>query len=142
MTDKEKAIVMAYTGVAMLSGDKFSIFHEYIEFLLGRPVFTHELANEWVWNEIKEKSKDDFLKLCAVEEETGAELQAGDIVTTPLGDRAIIIGIEEWNDNKIASIYSEYYALPQMFPVQDLKATGVHKDVRSMLLDLLKENKE
>lgn len=68
------------------------------------------------------------------------ELQAGDIVTTPLGNRAIIIGIEEWNETKLASIYSEYYALPQMFPVQDLKATGVHKDVKSMLLDLLKEN--
>lgn len=68
------------------------------------------------------------------------ELQAGDIVTTPAGKKAIIIGIEEWNNTKLASIYSEYYALPQMFPVQDLKATGVHKDVKSMLLDLLKEN--
>lgn len=64
MTDKEKAIVMAYTGVAMLTGDKFSIFHKYIEELLNRPVFTHELASEEVWNEIKEKSKNDFLKLC------------------------------------------------------------------------------
>ena len=64
MTDREKAIVMAYTGVAMLTGDKFSIFHKYIEDLLNRPVFTHELASEEVWNEIKEKSKDDFLKLC------------------------------------------------------------------------------
>lgn len=64
MTDREKAIVMAYTGVAMLTGDKFSIFHKYIEELLNRPVFTHELASKEVWNEIKEKSKDDFLKLC------------------------------------------------------------------------------
>ena len=64
MTDKEKAIVMAYTGVAMLTGDKFSIFQKYIEDLLNRPVFTHELASEEVWNEIKKKSKDDFLKLC------------------------------------------------------------------------------
>ena len=48
MTDKEKAIVMAYTGVAMLTGDKFSIFHKYIEDLLNRPVFTHELASEEV----------------------------------------------------------------------------------------------
>ena len=64
MTDKEKAIVMAYTGVAMLTGDKFSIFHKYIEDPLNRPVFTHELASEEVWNEIKEKSKGDFLKLC------------------------------------------------------------------------------
>jgi NTP pyrophosphatase (non-canonical NTP hydrolase) len=31
---------------------------------MGRPVFTHELANKKVQDEIKEKSKDDFLKLC------------------------------------------------------------------------------
>lgn len=68
MTDREKAIVMAYTGVTMLSGEKFQIFHEYIEKILGRPVWTHELAVELVWNEIKEKSKDDFLEICKTEE--------------------------------------------------------------------------
>ena len=31
MTDREKAIVMAYTGIAMLTGEKFPIFHEYVE---------------------------------------------------------------------------------------------------------------
>lgn len=67
MTDREKAIVSAYTGVTMLAGEKFSIFHKYIEDLLGRPVWTHELASETVWNEIKEKSKPDFLKLCTDE---------------------------------------------------------------------------
>ena len=69
MTDREKAIVMAHTGIAMLTGEKFSIFHKYIEDLLGRPIWTHELAIEAVWNEIKEKSKPDFLKLCADETE-------------------------------------------------------------------------
>lgn len=64
MTDKEKAIVMAYTGVTMLAGDKFPIFHKYIEDILGRPVWTHELASEKVWKEIKEKSKEDFINLC------------------------------------------------------------------------------
>ena len=67
MTDREKAIVMAYTGVTMLSGEKFQIFHEYIEKILGRPVWTHELGNELVWNEIKEKSKDDFIEICKIE---------------------------------------------------------------------------
>jgi len=69
MTDREKAIVTAYTGITMLTGEKFSIFHKYIEDLLGRPVWTHELATEAVWNEIKEKSKPDFLKLCAEPDE-------------------------------------------------------------------------
>lgn len=69
MTDQEKAIVMAYTGVAMLSGDKFSIFHKYIEDICGRPIWTHELANANVINEIKEKSKPDFLRLCEGEDD-------------------------------------------------------------------------
>lgn len=64
MTDREKAIVMAYTGVAMLVGDKFSIFHAYIEEILGHPVYTHELATQEMTDKIKEKSKPDFVKLC------------------------------------------------------------------------------
>lgn len=64
MTDKEKAIIMAYTGVAMLTGEKFSIFHKYIEDLMGRPVFTHELADKEIWDELKEKSREDFINLC------------------------------------------------------------------------------
>lgn len=64
MTDKERAIIMAYTGISMLTGDKFSIFHKYIEDILGRPVYTHELANKSVCEEIKEKSKKDFIELC------------------------------------------------------------------------------
>lgn len=55
---------MAYTGVTMLSGEKFSIFHKYIEDIMKRPVFTHELGSELVWNQIKEKSSADFLRLC------------------------------------------------------------------------------
>lgn len=70
MTDREKAIVSAYTGVTMLAGDKFQIFHKYIEQILGRPVWTHELGNELVWNEIKEKSKNDFIEICKTEDKT------------------------------------------------------------------------
>jgi hypothetical protein len=65
MTDKERAIVMAYTGVVMLTGNKFSIFHKYIEDILGRPVYTHELAEKSVWDEIKNRSSKDFLDLCS-----------------------------------------------------------------------------
>lgn len=68
MTDREKAIVMAYTGICMLSGDKFHIFHKYIEDIMGRPVYIHELGYDTVEHEIKEKAKADFLKLCAIEE--------------------------------------------------------------------------
>lgn len=64
MTDREKAVVMAHTGVVMLTGEKFEIFHKYIEDIMGRPVWTHELAIDEVINEIKEKSKQDFITIC------------------------------------------------------------------------------
>lgn len=70
MTDREKAIISAYTGIAMLTGDKFSIFRKYVEDILGRSVWTHELADRTIWEEIREKSKADFLALCE-ERQTG-----------------------------------------------------------------------
>lgn len=76
MKDREKAIIMAYTGTCMLTGDKFEIFHEYIEELMGRPVLTHELANKKVQDEIKEKSKADFIKLCDEPEQEQKHIEA------------------------------------------------------------------
>ena len=46
MTDREKAVVMAFTGVCMLEGERFGVYHKYIEDIIGRPVFTHELADK------------------------------------------------------------------------------------------------
>ncbi|MBQ5767387.1 MAG: hypothetical protein IIV94_00695 [Clostridiales bacterium] len=63
MTDKEKAIVMAHTGICMLQGDKFQIFHKYIEDIMGRPIMTHEIG--FLEDTIKEKTKADFIALCA-----------------------------------------------------------------------------
>lgn len=65
MTNHEKAIVMAHTGICMLTGDKFQIFHKYIEDVMGRPIMTHEIG--FLADEIKEKTKADFLALCADE---------------------------------------------------------------------------
>lgn len=64
MTKREAAIIMAYTGQVMLTGDDFGIFHKYVENILGRPVYTHEFAYERVMDEIKEKSKNDFIDIC------------------------------------------------------------------------------
>lgn len=64
MTKSEAAVIMAYTGQVMLTGEDFDIFHNYIERILNRPVFTHELDSKSVWDEIKEKSKNDFLDIC------------------------------------------------------------------------------
>lgn len=60
MTDREKAIVMAYTGICMLTGDKLGEYYSYLEEIYGRPVYTHE----WSFLDIQEKSKKDFLELC------------------------------------------------------------------------------
>lgn len=60
MTDREKAIVMAYTGKTMLAGAKFSIFHKYIEELLQRPVFSHEIG--FLADEIKKEVTRIFAK--------------------------------------------------------------------------------
>lgn len=65
MTDKEKAIVMAHTGICMLTGKKFQIFHKYVEDIMNRPIMTHEIG--CLADEIKEKSKADFIALCANE---------------------------------------------------------------------------
>ena len=67
MTDKEKAIVMAYTGVAMLTGDKLSTFYEYISEICERSIYTHELADNDVVQEIKTKSYEDFVGICKEE---------------------------------------------------------------------------
>lgn len=68
MTDREKAIVMAYTGVCMLTGTKFAIFHKYVEDIMGRPVQTIEMGIESVCDEIKEKARPDFINLCEEEQ--------------------------------------------------------------------------
>ena len=65
MTDREKAIIMAYTGICMLTGEKFEIFHKYIEEKCERPIWTHELAFDSVQKEIKEAVFEDFTALCA-----------------------------------------------------------------------------
>ena len=61
MTQKERLIVSAYTGVLMTDMGKLQ---EFIEETLGRSVFTHELVTESIQREIKDKLKDDFLALC------------------------------------------------------------------------------
>ncbi len=66
MTLRERLIISAYTGVIMCD---FDIFHKYITEVLDRPVFTPEFANPDVLEELKEKVKPEFLKLCGNEDE-------------------------------------------------------------------------
>lgn len=62
MTKRECAIVMAYTGTCMLAGASLDEFYKYVSEILGEPVWTHELYARA--DEIREKSKPDFLRLC------------------------------------------------------------------------------
>lgn len=61
MTKQERIIVSAYTGYLMCD---FNDVHKYIEEKLGKPVLTHELTSDTTIQEIRNKTKADFLKLC------------------------------------------------------------------------------
>lgn len=63
MTKRECAIVEAYTGICMCAGDNRGEAYKYFQEIMGRPVYTNELADKAFQNEIKERSKDDFIEL-------------------------------------------------------------------------------
>jgi len=56
----QAAIVSAYTGFMCGS---FSDMYKYIEDIMERPVFTHELGSADLVVEIKERSKEDFVRI-------------------------------------------------------------------------------
>ncbi len=60
MTKQEAAIVSAYTGILI---GEFSDMHKYVERKLNRPVWTHEMGSKKVAEQIKQASKDDFLRI-------------------------------------------------------------------------------
>ncbi len=61
MTNRESLVISAYTG--FMIGNDFGKVHEYIEEILERPVFSHELANKKIHKEIQEKSKKEFIEI-------------------------------------------------------------------------------
>lgn len=68
MTLRERVIVEAYTGYCMTTGEDRNAFNKYVAEIMGRPIFTHELADENIQNEIHDKSKADFIKLCTCDD--------------------------------------------------------------------------
>lgn len=72
MTLKERVIVTAYTGVAMVCGKESSHFYAYAEELIGRPLMTYDFARDDICDALREKSKDDFIALCKAESVTNA----------------------------------------------------------------------
>ena len=61
MTKREAVVISAYTGVMCV---EFTELHKYIEEVMERPVFTHELADQEVVDQIIERSKPEFLQIC------------------------------------------------------------------------------
>lgn len=116
MTDREKAIVMAYTGKCMLKGDKFQIFRKYVDEIMGIPIALHEIG--WLEDEIKEKSKADFMKLC--ESEEGDRCDA-----LGIGDK-FLFGIDDHycghvfvNGVKQKDVYAiEIHGVPQKYNIK------------------------
>lgn len=54
MTHKEAIAISAYTGYCFVPFDEV---HQFIEEVLGRPVFTHELARNDIWDDIRKTCK-------------------------------------------------------------------------------------
>lgn len=60
LTRREAAIITAYTGIAL---GNFGDAQLYMEEVMRRPIWTHQLADPKMWEEIKEAAKPDFLAL-------------------------------------------------------------------------------
>ena len=60
LTKEQAVILSAYTGILMC---KFSDFQKYAEKKLGRSIWTHEFASPDLTEELKLKSKDEFMQL-------------------------------------------------------------------------------
>ena len=70
LTKRQAAIIGAYTGYVI---GPFGDIHAYIEEILGRPVWTHELGSQAMQDEVTEKSKADYIALGYIPEEATDE---------------------------------------------------------------------
>ena len=61
MTEHEKIVLTAYTGVMMV--DDLSKFQRYADEKLGFATTTIDFARREVWDALKEACKDDFLEV-------------------------------------------------------------------------------
>lgn len=62
MTDYEKLVVSAYTGVLMTDiGD----FREYVDEIMGIPITDLDMASKEFWEDLRDRVKPEFLAICA-----------------------------------------------------------------------------
>lgn len=64
MTKQEKLIISAYTSYLMVNIDEFQAF---VESTLEHPIWTHELAEKEIFDELRKKLRPQFIALCADE---------------------------------------------------------------------------
>ena len=64
LTSHQAVVLSAFTGVMLT--DDFPALHAYIERVMERPVFTHELADRNVWRAIRERSEADMLAIAPI----------------------------------------------------------------------------
>ena len=64
LTKEQAAVLSAFTGVMM---GPFHEFHEYVEGIMGRPVYTHEFASDEMSKAIKSAAWDDFMEIVRTE---------------------------------------------------------------------------
>lgn len=86
MTLKERVIVETYTGYCMTSAEERNEVYKYMEGLLGRPFFTHELANKETVDLLNKKAKADFLALCTPETHTRESKSEGEVIQLEVTD--------------------------------------------------------
>lgn len=65
---RARTIITAYTGYLMLAGDELGELYKYAEEKLGVSVMIHDFTSTELLNKLHEASKQDFIKLCEVEE--------------------------------------------------------------------------
>ena len=61
LTKRQAQVISAYTGISLCD---FEYIQEYAQELLNRPVWTHEFADEKMFDELKKLSKEEFLSIC------------------------------------------------------------------------------
>lgn len=66
---RERVIVETYTGYCMTSPEEKDEVYKYMAEIMDRPVFTHELADEEIQEQLREKALNDFKALCITPEQ-------------------------------------------------------------------------
>ena len=61
MTKEESLLISAYTGYMICS--QFNELHEYIEEVMGEPIFTHQMGSEEFNKVLRNKLKPKILEL-------------------------------------------------------------------------------